>query len=330
MTTTPDTTRQPGDLLDLAQLMASLGRTEDLIGTPPAPGETSLVSIPEGRKIEDLTPYFHAAQERYRPARRKGTASLRTLQSLIDWTNRFKGPTSVLFANPDPERLSLSCVANYHAQEPAASGTETGEPGASHCDHVGRYAFPLSKEWKRWAAVSGKALTKDELCDFIERHASDLIDPTPALLGDGKTTKDAAAWELRNLEIRDKIMGRFGQLHQLINMGRQFQVHETSDLEIKTDPDTGETRVNFNEEHKDAQGRPLKIANLFLIAIPVFESGDLFRLTLRLSYRKRGGNLTFSLTIYEMQKALDTAFEEAIETARAATELPLFIGSPET
>ncbi|WP_306155427.1 DUF2303 family protein [Roseovarius sp. MMSF_3281] len=322
--------RAPGDLHDLAKMAMHLGETQKIDAIPPAPGEAAIVAIPEGRTIKDLTPIFQGVAERYRPARRKGTCRLKDLQSLIDWTNRFKGEHSALFANPETENLSLTCVANYHASEPAATSNEAGEPGAAHCDHRGVYNFPLSKEWKRWTEISGKQLSKDDLCDFIESYATDLIDPSPALLSTKPDMAKLENWEARNLEIRDKIDGRFGQFRDLVNMGRQFQVHETSDLEIKTDPDSGETRVNFNEEHKDAAGRKLQIANLFLIAIPVFESGDLFRLTVRFAYRKRGGNLTFSLTIFEEQRALDTAFDEAIQKARIETELPLFTGTPES
>ncbi|WP_320178095.1 DUF2303 family protein [Roseovarius pacificus] len=324
-----ETEALPCNMQALADMARKFAETEELTGLEPAHGEAVLLSVPEGRRIEDMTTAFHKAQERYRPARRKGTARLATLVSLIDWANRFKGDTSVLYADPTEESISLTCIANYHAEEPAANAANSGEAGASHCDHRGVYRFPLSKEWKRWTALSGKWLEKDEFCSFIEDNAKDLVDPSPALLAQG--AEDVVEpWERRNVEIRDKINGRFGQLHNLIAMGRQFQVHETSDLDIKTDPDTGETRVSFNEEHRDAAGRPLKIANLYLIAIPVFESGDLFRLTVRFAYRKIGGNLRFSLNIYNPHEALDIAFNEAVDKAVTETDLPVFQGSPES
>lgn len=312
----------------MRDVMKKLGTCEAI--QHPDPNDTFdqpvLISVPEGREIKDLTKHFHDALEWLRPARRKGTARLRTLDSLIDWADRFKGETSALYANPERTKPSLTCIANYHAAGPANHGTE--DDGAAHCDHRGTYDFPLSKEWKAWMGISGQPLSKDDLSEFIDDHVKDLMDPTPALLSPDKL-KPTEDWEARNLEIAQKIMGRFGQVHQLIHLSREFQVHESSDLHISTDRDTGESTVRFEEKHSDAAGKPLRLPNLFLIAIPVFEAGDIFRLTLQFRYRKRGGTVQFVLSLYDPETALDTAFEEAVNKAAEETDLPLLIGTPE-
>ncbi|WP_300244669.1 DUF2303 family protein [Antarcticimicrobium sp.] len=313
----------------MREAMEQFGATEKI--HHPEPDEIHyqpvLVSVPHGRDIKDLTKHFHDALEWLRPARRKGTARLRTLDSLIGWANRFQGETSVLYADPRRDAPSLTCIANYHGAGPTNLGPEGDS--AAHCDHRGTYDFPLSKEWQAWMKISGQPLSKDDLSEFIDDHVKDLMDPTPALLSPGKveTTED---WETRNLEIAQKIMGRFGQVHQLIHLSREFQVHESSDLHISTDRDTGESTVRFEEKHSDAAGKPLRLPNLFLIAIPVFEAGDVFRLTLQFRYRKRGGSVQFVLSLYDPETALDTAFEEAVNKAAEETDLPLLIGTPET
>ena len=48
---------------------------------------------------------------------------------------------------------------------------------------------------------------------------------------------------------------------------------------------TGEITINFAEQHKDGAGAPIRIPNLFLIAVPVFEAGDAYRIPVRLRYR---------------------------------------------
>lgn len=330
---TERTENRASEIEALADLAKKFAETETL--SDPTANGPKLFAVPDGRMIQDMTAAFDRVADRFKPARRKGTARFGTLQSLIDWTNRFKGDSSAMFAHmvrdtggsaPD---LSLTCVANYHAKEPAATGGDQGEPGAAHCDHRGIYKFPLSQEWKRWTAISGKWMDKDDLSAFIEDNAKDLIDPSPAVLK-GARAKDAASWEIGLIEIAEKIMGRWGMHGDLIMMGREFAIHETSELEIKTDRDTGQAKVSFNAEHKDASGRPLTVPNLYLIAIPVFESGDLFRLALRFAYRKSGGSIKFSLTIYDAEKALETAFREAAQLAEKETGLPLFFGTPET
>jgi Uncharacterized conserved protein (DUF2303) len=291
-------------------------------GHPLAP---TIVTVTKGRDTKNLTDEIRRAAAYHKPHRRTGTARHNTLASLIDWSNRFKGDSSILYADPNRQAPSLTCIANYHA---AGAAGQEGDAGAAHCDHRGKYSFPLSKEWLKWMKVSDEFLSKDEMAEFIDDNAKDLLDPTQAMLIPDKF-KPTEDWEIRNLDIAHKIMGRFGQLANLIQMSREFQVHETSNLTAKTNRDTGETTFQFEEAHNDAAGRPLKIPNLYLIAIPVFESGDLYRLTLRFKYRKRGNDLKFSLSVYDPDTAMDNAFDEAVNKAATDTGMPLMIGSPE-
>jgi hypothetical protein len=310
------------------KLMTELG-TVDLVPdlTVGDIDTTWLVSVPEGRKVEDLTSLRIAAAEYFAPQRRRGTARLADLQSLIDWANRFKGENSALYANPDMERPTLECIADYHAEGPAMPfGNDTT---ARHCAHRGRYAFPLSKEWKRWMAISGKPLDKDEMGEFIEANAKDVMDPTPALL----KLEDADSnqpWETRLIQTARHIEGRYGQLGQLLAMSRQFQVYETSNLAVTSNRDTGESSIQFLNEHNDKDGAPIKIPNLIIIGIPVFENGAAYRMPVRFRYRKSGSAVKFIMSIYSPEKAFDAAFDEALTTARDGTELPLFLGQPET
>lgn len=293
-----------------------------------APGMLALISLPEKRRVEDLTGKYAAAAQLLKPWRRKGTARLMTLLSFTDWANRNKGETSVIFANPDTSAPSLTCITNYHGAGPAALDGTTPDATAQHGDHRGLYAFPLSKEWQRWMAISGKALEKDQMAQFIEDNAKDFIDPTPPLLADGKMPPDHA-WEEKLIEQARKIDGRFGHHLKLIEMSRAFQVHESSNLTVTANRDTGESTISFVNQHSDDQGRPLSIPNLFLIAISVFESGVMYRLPVRFQYRKSGSAVKFILTVYDPSRAFDDAFEEAIDIATKATELPVFIGLPE-
>ncbi|GHF70976.1 DUF2303 family protein [Seohaeicola zhoushanensis] len=311
----------------MRDVMMQRGDVEMIPVTKDADGlQLMLASVPQGRTVQDFTPALRKAEQLYAPHRRTGTAKLKTLQSLIDWAIRFKGPESALFANPDPGAASLTCIANYHATGPASG--EGSDPTARWLDHVGRYEFPLSREWKLWKAITAGPISKETFCEFIEANAKDLIDPTPALLQQDKVqpTED---WERRLIEVAGKIMGRFGQVRQLIQLGREFQVNENSTLDVSRDPDTGASRFQFKSEHQDASGRPISIPNLFLIAIPIFHGGDLYRLPLQFRYRKSGPEVKFILNLYDAETAFETACNEAAELAAAETELPLFIGEPE-
>ncbi|MBC7154590.1 MAG: DUF2303 family protein [Rhodobacteraceae bacterium] len=313
----------------MRDVMERIGETEPIC-TPDDFNMTTayLSAVPSHRKIENLTSTLREAAEFLKPARRRGTARLADLDSLIGWANRFMGDTSALFANPDMTAPTLTCIADYHGAGPADVMAPSGDATARHCRHRAVYYFPLSEEWKAWAAISGKPLGKDDLGEFIEAQAKDIMDPTPAILKGGLNETNQP-WENRLIEIAQKIEGRYGQLSQLLAMSRQFQVHETSNLTVKTNRDSGEQELQFLNEHKTPDGKPLSIPNLVIIAIPVFMGGALYRMPVRFRYRKSGGAVAFILSIYNPEKAFEAAFKEAVEEATVETGLPTFRGTPE-
>jgi uncharacterized protein YfdQ (DUF2303 family) len=103
------------------------------------------------------------------------------------------------------------CIADYHASGPGDQQTPTGDPTARRCHHRAIYNVPMSEEWKAWMQISGKALDKDELGEFIEANAKDIMDPTPAIMANAELEKNAA-WENRLIKTAQQIEGRFGQL----------------------------------------------------------------------------------------------------------------------
>lgn len=293
---------------------------EDDVTTP------HIIAVPVGLKVEDVTDAHLAALTRLKPLRRAGTARMVDLDSFIAWVNRFSGAESTIFAQIHPAP-KLTAVIDYHGAGAPVVDHATRDPQANACKHRATYDFPLSQEWKLWTSIHDKQLGKDEFGEFIEANAKDLLDPTPYLLGQGKA--DPEAWEARMSDIATKVQGRFGQYAALVQLSRSFQVHETGHLQVTTNRDTGESQVQFLNEHREMDGAPLRIPNLFMIAIPVFEEGALYRLPVRFRYRKAGDSVKFIVSLYNADVALRDAAREAIEAARAATELPVLMGSPE-
>lgn len=300
----------------------------EVISKPTAdePEAPFLIAAPDGIRLHDLTKQHRDAMQALKPLQRTGQAKLDDLESLIAWTNRFKGAETVLFGqlHPTPKLVS---VIDYHGEGAFTVAPETGDPTANYGRHTALYTFPVSEEWKRWNAISGQPLTKDEFGEFIEENAQDFLDPTPALLGTG--SGESAPWEQRMIEIAAKIQGRFGQYAALAALSREFRIHEAGHLQVTTNRDTGETQVQFLDEHRGPDGQPLRLPNLFMIAIPVFEEGALYRLAVRFRYRKAGQDVKFFATLYNPDAALRDAAREALDTAQAETGVPLMIGTPE-
>lgn len=276
----------------------------------------------------NLTAEIDKVATQLQPWRRKGTAKLQDLQGLIDWANRNKGDTSVLFADTGAQP-GLTCIADYMAGGPPLIDPSTRDPSASHMFHRATYAFPLSDEWKIWSKVSGEMLTKGQLGEFVEANAKDLLDPTPNLLADTPGARGVEDWEVRMIEIARQLQGRFGQYQTLMQMARSFQINETSNLTTTLNRDTGESSIQFLNEHQQPDGSPMLVPNLFMIAIPIFDRGHAYRLAVRFRYRKQGSEVKFVFTLHNPDLAFDDAVEEALDGATQGTGLPLFRGTPE-
>ena len=285
-----------------------------------------VAAVPNGFTVHDLTEKHRAALTVKSPLLRSGKAVLNDLDSFIAWVNRHKGDTSVLFGEIQPEP-SLLAVIDYHAQGAPNLAPHERDPLASPCKHRAEYKFPLSEEWRRWNKISDVPLEKDSFGEFIEANAKDLLDPTPALLSGN--TANAEPWEQRMGQIALQLQGRFGQYSTLVQLSRSFQVHETGHINVTTNRDTGEAQVQFLTEHRDPDGAPLRLPNLFMVAIPVFQEGALYRMAVRFRYRKAGESVKFIVSLYNPDVALRDAAREALRAAQAATELPLMIGRPE-
>lgn len=291
-----------------------------------APQAPLIISAPAGIVLHDLTRTYRDSLQQLKPIQRTGQAKLDDLSSLIDWTIRFKGPETVLFGQiiPAPKLVS---VIDYHGAGEMTIAPDVGDPNANYGRHTALYTFPVSEEWKRWNGISGKALGKDEFGIFIEDNFKDFLDPTPALLGTG--TGAPEPWEQRMIEIAAKLQGRFGQYSALNMLSREFKAHEVGHLQVTTNRDTGEAQVQFLTEHRDPDGQPLRLPNLFMIAIPVFDEGALYRLAVRFQYRKAGSDVKFIVTLHNPDIAMRDAAREAMATAQEQTGVPLMMGTPE-
>lgn len=274
-----------------------------------APVDVALV--PRGMEVKSLKPLL----DEYLPApeRIKGAATATTLQSFIEHTNRAKRAESALFAKPDRKTPSLTAVINYDAGNGGTAGWR---------DHRVTYAFPVSEPWVAWGVSHGTKLTQLEFAEHIENRLADVIEPP-----DANKTEDAAL-----IALADRLGARFAGAAALLQLSRGLKITVDSTVGQTLNTSTGETSVTFEERHQ-VQGaggsEVVKVPNFFLIAIPVFDRGPAYRLAVRLRYRKDGPRLLWFYDIYQADRAFMDAFDAACGTAREATSLPLFYGTPE-
>ncbi len=256
-----------------------------------------------------------SAFDEYRanPLARLGTAHMLSLDSLIDHANRFKDGDSVLFANDDRNRPSLTAVLDYHR-----AGADA-DPRFGR--HRSTFAFPLSDEWQAWMEKNGQSLSMAEFAEFLEDRVIDVLHLIPE--------EDELSEDLQKFINAGGGDALIATPQRLVELSRGLQVHESSAVREAIKLSSGEAQIMFQSEHTDGAGEPLRVPSLFLIAIPVFRNGPLYRLAARLRYRKTPGGIVFWYDLWRHDRTFDHAFREACERAQVETDLPLLFGLPE-
>lgn len=247
---------------------------------------------------------------RGKPKRRKGYAHFTKIESLIDHVNRFKDDDTALFANDARATPSIAAVLDYH-RAGAEADPRFGE-------HRSVFKFPLSDEWQAWTGANAKPLPMKQFARFLEDRIIDVIDMIPGEDTLGETLQKYV----------DLCGGKVASAAKLIELSRGLKVYQNVVVDESANISSGETQVQFSNEHVDSKGRPLNVPNVFLIAIPVFKHGPLYRIAARLRYDV-GEGIKFAFELWRIDAAFDDAFGEAVERVRVETELPLFYGSSE-
>lgn len=97
--------------------------------------------------------------------------TLQTVDSLVDYLNRFKTDDTVLFA--DIAANTIVGAVDYHAPNAAAL-----------LGHKATLTLPFAIEWKTWAEIDGKLMAQLEFARFLEESAGDVVAPSGAELLD--------------------------------------------------------------------------------------------------------------------------------------------------
>lgn len=258
-----------------------------------------------GLEIVNVKPYLDAYLEA--PERREGRARHTTLRSFIAHVKRFADADSALFVVDDVATPTLTCVFDYHR-----AGAE-GAPRFGR--HVAEYRFPVSEEWRAWTAKRDW-LAQADFAALIEDRCLDVLDPSAV----GESTQALLA----QLGIRPAGPAK------LQSLARGLTIKAEQTVANRVNLDTGETKLIFDEKHKDEAGNEIVVPSGFVVAIPVFREGAHYQLPVRLRYRLKSGSMYWALGLCRTEESFRDALEEACATAVKETGLPLFHGTPES
>ncbi|PLX36975.1 MAG: hypothetical protein C0605_07860 [Hyphomicrobiales bacterium] len=263
------------------------------------------------------------------PEHRTGIAVMLDIPSLIAHANRFKNSNSALFATHG-ESMTLTAKLDYHdacnTEDKNGKLQPATNPLPRFCRHSTKYRFPFSPEWNAWMAADGNTMNQVQFAEFLEDRIMDVMAPPEWLTENTNGITDS---DKQLAEMVSRTGGRPCGHQRLMELSRGLKVHDNQTVTDKFNTSTGETSIQFESTHKDTDGKPIKVPNLFLIAIPVFKDGPLYRIAVRLRYRLGGGKIQWTLMLHRPDIFRDHAFREACEEARDKTGLPLFYGTPE-
>jgi len=305
----PTLINSDGFVAEVRDLVETYVTAEVIEVTEPGSGVKALAV----RSGNTVTPMAASVFDQYRtnPLRRAGTATMLSLDSLIDHVNRFKDADTVVFADDSRSAPSMTAVLDYHR------AGASGDPRFGK--HRSLYAFPLSDEWKAWSKANAEVMSMADFAAFLEERIIDVlfVEPGEDLPEDVQRMLDALG------------SGAVASPNKLMELARGLQINESAVVQEAVNLQSGEATIRFQAEHTDQNGAPLKVPSIFLIGIPVFNNGPLYRLAARLRYRKNAGKIVFWYDLWRTDRTFDHAFTEAVQRVKIETELPVLIGKPE-
>jgi hypothetical protein len=155
-------------------------------------------------------------------------------------------------------------------------------------------------------------MTRDEFAQFLEDRFIDVehVDDQAALNDDIRKLLSSIGG------------GALGSPSKLIELSRGLAIHERSVVVDTRNLATGAGEIRFKTEQTGADGAPLDIPTVFVLNIPVFARGDIYRVAARLRFRAKDGNVSFWYELWGIDRVFELAFAEACERATTETELP--------
>ncbi len=262
---------------------------------------------------------------RDRPERRAGTAKLEDLASFIAHANRFKDADSAMFVSGDPASPSFTCVLDYH--ERVNLGDDGKAPSAlpRFGVHRGSYRPVFSAEWTAWTGASGSPMTQEAFANLVQGRARDVrdIEHSDERLG------ELALWFAKRFA-RGLLPEEFyASSAKMLELSEGLTATITDRVGDVQKRESGATKITFESD----RSTDVEIPAAFVIEVPVFRGGDLWQLPVRLRYtvRSHGDSkrAEWRIEVFGAERTIADVVKDMGETVREATDLPVFVGSPE-
>ncbi|HYE49987.1 MAG TPA: DUF2303 family protein [Azospirillaceae bacterium] len=358
---------QVNDLKDVLGLVLDQAKVELLPTSVSVPYTDQsiglhLAAVPTGKEVVDLT----ALADKYlpRPRALAEKARLYTSASLVDYVNRFRTAETALFVTVDPAAPGITAYLDYHAGTASGTRVDGEEDRAalpSHLRHTAAYLFPLSDELKAWRAFEAKGFTPmNEFAWFLEERLNDITNApvdwgyVPYLLVDGVCellnlrddfvpgtdrmhTDEELEEHRRDQELpagyrtrRQKLAEiKFGSQQQILTLSQEMTVRVDSRTAQKIDLHGGARTLVFEDSQEtEVKGAKVKVPEMFLLDIPLFDGEPSVLIPARLYYRKTGAGIVWAVKLVNNRQHIRRAVEQVAARVAKETGCPLYSGRP--
>lgn len=223
------------------------------------------------------------------PFRKKGIIELDDIDSFIAYYTGNNETHKAIYASLEP--LSFVGLLNDHL--PESGGGKQGWR-----DYGCRYTPRHSKEWAAWTGRNKNPFEgNDAFAEWLEDNLVDVIEPD-----NGKLLEIAINFKVNST-------ASFSNVKRLAD--GNTQMHYTNTVEGKSSTSAGE----------------VKIPELFVIEIPVFQGRNAtkYRVEARFRFRLHGGNLRIAYELVRPHKVIEQAFCDLVDKiANEATTAVLY------
>lgn len=121
--------------------------------------------VPNTHQAKDITPPGWLPPNK--PKYIKQDVTVQTLDSLVDYVNKYKSENTMLFADVANSRIVAHL--DYH-----------GKSQAEFVVHRATMSLDFSEEWKAWTDIDNKLMKQLDFARFIEENSADIAAPSGA------------------------------------------------------------------------------------------------------------------------------------------------------
>lgn len=207
-------------------------------------------------------------------------------KSFIDYLIQFKSRTAICRASLSENKIVA--VLDYHGR--AREGTDAAVPG--RCQHVVQLNCPFDVDYAKWRARFGKFLDQKTMIEFVEEMIHTIGAPPAADLLEA----------MGDIEIERVV-------------------------KFKSARNDKNGNISFGYEEKDGdttRSGTYSLPDHIEIVVPIFQGGNPTRLTAKLRFRMKDGELAIGFAVPGIENLEREAFRTIGEAVRTETATPVF------